>query len=94
MQRRVVERAEKGAENARTVVDRKVRAAMASAKRGTTPLQLIDPTVEDLLNRCDLALKKCDEQEQLAREALEKEQKKIRLTKLTRNYWRVTRRLH
>ena len=38
---------------------------MASAKRGTTPLQLIDPTVEDLLNRCDLALKKCDEQEAL-----------------------------
>jgi hypothetical protein len=34
LQRRVVERAEKGAENARTVVDRKVRAAMASAKRG------------------------------------------------------------
>ena len=94
LQRRVVERAEKGAENARTVVDRKVRAAMASAKRGTTPLQLIDPTVEDLLNRCDLALKKCDEQESLCREALEKEAKKIRLTKLTRNYWRVTRRLH
>ena len=67
---------------------------MASAKRGTTPLQLIDPTVDDLLNRCDLALRKCDEQEQLAREALEKEAKKIRLTKLTRNYWRVTRRLH
>ena len=48
--------------------------AMRSAQAATT-LQLIDPTVDDLLNRCDLALKKCDEQEQLAREALEKEQK-------------------
>ena len=90
--RRVVDRAEDGAQRARTVIDRKVRAAMASTKRGTTPQMLVAPTVDDLLNRCELALKKCDETESIAREALEKETKKIRLCKLTRNYWKRRKR--